>query len=58
MATKRTMLTEREKELKRLYSDYVDKFGVKYSADRKILISCTKNLKGRYTIPDGVKCMH
>ena len=57
MATKRTMLTEREKELKRLYSDYVDKFGVKYSADRKILISCTKNLKGRYTIPDGVKCI-
>lgn len=35
--------------------DYVDKYGVEFSDDRTILYRCPKNLKGSYTVPDGVK---
>lgn len=33
---------------------YFDKYGVKFSDDRKTLISCPDHFKGSYVIPDGV----
>ena len=33
---------------------YFDKYGVAFSDDGKILISCPKNLQGAYTIPSRV----
>lgn len=33
---------------------YTDKFGVRFSDDRKTLEHCPKDFQGRYVIPDGV----
>ena len=34
---------------------YFDKYGVEFTDDRKTLVKCPKELKGRYEIPDGVQ---
>ena len=36
---------------------YKDKYRVEFSDDRKTLISCPKEYKGEYSVPDGTKCI-
>ena len=36
---------------------YIDKYGVEFSDDRKVLIKCTNENIETYTIPDDVECI-